>query len=163
MKLKLKSYVNIEHKLDDLLVMGIKTFLLIWGLMLLASWTWKVILPSTPAAIPQIEDAKGDITESILASHWFGNNGSTESYAPINFKLVGLLSPTATKSGFAILKMADGKQRMALLKEEIVPGIKLESLGTNYIEVGQSGNLTKIKLENRIPSKATPIPITLKP
>ena len=160
MKLKLRSYVNIEHKLDDFLVIGIKSLLLIWGLMLLASWTWKVILPGTSATLPQIEDAKSDIIESILASHWFGNNGSSARYAPINFKLVGVLTPTASKPGFAILKMADGKQRIALLKEEVAPGTKLEILGANYIEVGQAGNLTRIMLENGMSSKSTPVLIT---
>jgi len=157
MKLKLRSYVNIEHKLDDLLVIGIKALLLVWGLMLLASWTWKVILPSTPASIPPIEEAKTDIKVSILASHWFSHNGAAVSDAPIDFKLIGVLTPSASKPGFAILKMADGKQRVVLLNEEIAPGVKLKSLGANYIEVGQSANLKKIMLEKSQPKQAQTI------
>jgi len=162
MKLKLKSYVNVERQLDDLLVTIIKGLLIIWGLMLLASWSWKVLLPRPTGAIPQIEVAKTELSERILNSHWFGRNGSPISTAAINFKLVGVFSPTAGKPGFAILKMADGKQRVALLNKEILPGIKLETLGANYIEVGQTGQLTKILLENRMPSQPSTIAIPLK-
>jgi len=162
MKLKLKSYVNVERHLDDLLVNISKGLLTIWGLMLLASWIWKVILPGPFAAMPQIEVAKTDLSELILASQWFGHKGSPIPTAAINFKLVGVFSPTAAKPGFAILKMADGKQRVALLNAEILPGIKLETLGANYIEVGQTGRLTKILLENRMASQPSAVAISPK-
>ncbi len=159
MKLKLRAYVNVKHQLHDQLELVIRVLLVIWGLMLLASWTWKVILPTPPAAMPTIQLGKNDLTESILVSHWFGNKGSSTTFTEVNFKLVGTFSPTASKGGFAIIKMPDGKQRVVLLKEEILPGMKLESLGADYIEVLQDGNLTKILLENR---KASATPGSLK-
>jgi len=109
--------------------------------------------------MPTIQLGKNDLTESILVSHWFGNKGSSTTFTEVNFKLVGTFSPTASKGGFAIIKMPDGKQRVVLLKEEILPGMKLESLGADYIEVLQDGNLTKILLENR---KASATPVSLK-
>jgi len=159
MKLKLRAYVNVKHQLHDQLELVMRVLLVIWGLMLLASWTWKVILPRPPAAMPTIQLGKNDLTESILVSHWFGNKGSSTTFTEVNFKLVGTFSPNASKGGFAIIKMADGKQRVVLLKEEILPGMKLESLGADYIEVLQDGNLTKILLENR---KASATPVSLK-
>ena len=151
MKFKLRSYVNVKHKLDDQLEIVMRVLLVCWGLMLLASWTWKVILPRSPSAMPPIEVSKNDLVERILESHWFGNDGSPTTFTELNFKLVGTFSPTASKGGFAIIKMPNGKQRLVLLKEEIVPGMKLETLGADYIEVRQSGSLTKILLENRKP------------
>jgi hypothetical protein len=159
MKVKLRSYVNVKHQLHDQLEMAMRVLLVIWGLMLLASWTWELILPRPPSAMPTIELGKNDLTESILVSHWFGNKGSSTTFAEVNFKLVGTFSPTASKGGFAIIKMPDGKQRVVLLKQEIVPGMKLETLGADYIGVLQAGKLTKILLENR---KTPAIPVSLK-
>ena len=155
MNLKPRSYVNFKYKLDDQLIIGIKILLVIWGLTLLADWSWKIILPSPPAVPIEQKVAKDDLTNTIIESHWFGNNGAHTSSATINFKLMGVFMPTSAKGGFAILKMSDGKQRVVFLKEEIVPGIKFQSLGVNYIEVDQAGNSKKIFLENRMSFKAS--------
>jgi hypothetical protein len=155
MNKKLRSYVNFKYKLDDQLIIGIKVLLVLWGLTLLASWTWKVILP-IPTAFPLEQKlAKNDLTNTIIESRWFGNNGTRASSATINFKLMGVFMPTNAKGGFAILKMSDGKQRVVFLKDEIVPGIKFQSLGINYIEVDQAGTSKKIFLENRMSFKAS--------
>jgi len=162
MNKKLRSYVNFKYKLDDQLIIGIKVLLILWGLSLLASWSWKVILPRPAAAPLEQKVAKNDLTQTIIESHWFGNNGVRASSAPINFKLMGVFMPTNEKGGFAILKMSDGKQRIVFLKEEIVPGIKFQSLGVNYIEVDQAGTSKKIFLENRMSYKASSNSMQLK-
>jgi hypothetical protein len=58
--------------------------------------------------------------------------------------------------------MADGKQRVAMLNEEILPGIKLQTFGADFIEVGQLGNLQKIPLEHRTPIQSPIISIVPK-
>jgi hypothetical protein len=94
MKLKLKSYVNVQRPLDDLILSTIKVLLTIWGLVLLASTTWKVILPRPLPPMPQLEALKNDLRENILASHWFGNSSSPAVIATtvVNFKLMGVFS-----------------------------------------------------------------------
>jgi hypothetical protein len=77
----------------------------------------------------------------------------------VNFKLTGLYAPAGKKQGFAIFKMADGKQRSVLLHQEITPGIRLQSITQDSVKVGQEGSTQTLALESRKQNAASgPLP-----
>jgi type II secretory pathway component PulC len=80
--------------------------------------------------------------------------------ATVNFKLMGIYAPSGDKLGFAVFKLADGKQRAVLLHQEITTGIQLHAIKPDGVEVRSEGNVQTLSLESR-KSNTAPAPIGL--
>ena len=152
--MKLQTYrpkILFEKKSYELLAGLLHSILYVMGGLLLAHWAWLFFAPITLELPAKLEQASSTQLTTVLAAHWFSpaNGQLAKAASPVNFKLVGIYASLTSKAGFAIFKLADGKQRPVLLHQEITPGIRLQSIQPEGVEVGQDGNTQKLLLENR--------------
>jgi Type II secretion system protein C len=155
----LRPKIRFEKKWPDIVAGILHAAVFILGGMLLARWVWLLFSPTVLVVPPALEQAVSSQSATILSGHWFGQNtGQTVVAAPatVNFKLVGVYAPTGSKLGFAIFKMADGKQKSVLLHQEITAGISLQLIKKNTVQVGQAGSTQTLELESRKQQNATP-------
>lgn len=164
--MKLQPYrpkILFEKKSYELLAALLHSLLYVMGGLLLAHWAWLFFAPITLELPAKLEQTTSTQLTTVLAAHWFSpaNGQLTMAAAPVNFKLVGIYASSSSKPGFAIFKLADGKQRAVLLHQEISPGNRLQSIKPDGVEVGQEGNTRKLLLENRKASGSAPQPSIL--
>ena len=153
MKLRtLSPTIRFEQKWPDLLAALLHVAVYVLGGMMLARWFWLLFAPAVPVLPVKIEQAVSAQSSVILAAHWFGSSGARPMamiVAPANFKLTGVYAPNGGKPGFAVFKLADGKQRAVLLHQEITSGIRLLAIKPDGVQVGYEGGGQTILLEDR--------------
>lgn len=162
----LRPQIRFEKQWPDLLAAILHVAAFVLGGMLLARWIWLLFAPTVPVLPLTLEQPASSQSATILAGHWFGASaGRTMAIAPttVNFKLMGVYAPTGSQQGFAIFKLADGKQRSVLLHQEITPGIRLQSIKQDAVQVGQEGNMQTLTLESRQTSTAAPKLLAIHP
>lgn len=148
----LRPKIRFEKKWPDIFASILHAAVFVFGGMLLARWIWLLFSPTVLIVPPAPEQAVSSQSATILSSHWFGpSSGRVAMSAPaiVSFKLMGVYAPTGSKLGFAIFKMADGKQRSVLLHQEITAGISLQSIKQDSVQVGQAGSTQTLALEAR--------------
>jgi type II secretory pathway component PulC len=121
--------------------------------MTLAYWFWVFYKPSPAPSSPAMLENTQDMLPKILAGHWFSENNQVSASESKDLsralKLIGVMSTSVKQPGFAVFKLEDGKHQHALLHNEIMPGVMLESIDADSVMVSQQGMLTKIELESR--------------
>jgi hypothetical protein len=165
----LRPTIRFEKKWPEIIASLLHALVFILGGMLLARWIWLLFSPTVLIMPPASEQAASSQSSTILAAHWFTpKNGGIAIAAPstVNFKLVGIYAATASnignsktgdsKQGFAVFKLADGKQKSVLIHQEITAGIALQAIKQEAVEVGQDGSTQTITLESRKSATATP-------
>lgn len=165
----LRPTIRFEKKWPEIIASLLQAVVFILGGMLLARWIWLLFSPTELVMPPALEQAASSQSATILAAHWFTpKTGGLVIAAPstVNFKLVGIYAATASKTGvsktadskqgFAVFKLADGKQKSVLLHQEITAGIHLQAIKQEAVEVGQEGSTQTVMLENRKSASATP-------
>ena len=127
----------------------------------LAYWFWIFFKPLPIPKVVTLEAPEQTILPSILAAHWFDQAKKPAIIADnTNLKLLGVLSTTHTNPGFAIFKLADGKQTHALLNHEVLPGTQLVAITKNSVTVSQNGIESKIMLEDNKNIDPKPLEVT---
>ncbi len=180
----LRPTIRFEKKWPEIIASLLHAAVFILGGMLLARWIWLLFSPTVLVMPPALEQAASSQSATILAAHWFTpKTGGIAIAAPstVNFKLVGIYAATGNragviktggnkitdsqtgdsqtsdnKQGFAVFKLADGKQKSVLLHQEITAGIHLQAIKQEAVEVGQEGSTQTITLESRQSATATP-------
>lgn len=160
----LRPTIRFEKKWPEIIASLLHAAVFILGGMLLARWIWLLFSPTVLIMPPASEQAASSQSATILAAHWFTpKTGGIAIAAPstVNFKLVGIYAATGSqagdsKQGFAVFKLADGKQKSVLLHQEITAGIHLQAIKQEAVEVGQEGSTQTITLESRQSATATP-------
>lgn len=151
--MKLQAYrpkILLEKKGLELFANFLQAILFAYGGLLLAHWMWVFFAPATLELPQKLEQTTSTQLTTVLAAHWFTpTNGQLVTATPINFKLVGIYASANSEPGFAVFKLADGKQRAVLLHQEITPGIVLQDIKPNAVEVGQQGSTQKLILETK--------------
>jgi len=155
----LRPQIRFDKKWSDVAasLMHVATFVL--GGFLLARWIWLLFSPTIPVLPPALKQAASSQSATILSGHWFATTSAQMAAlapAAVNFKLVGIYAPSSDKLGFAVFKLADGKQRAVLLHQEITAGIILRTIKPESVQVGQEGSMQTLVLENRTPTVAAP-------
>lgn len=126
-----------------------------------AYWFWVFFKPSVIPKVVVLEAPEQTILPSILAVHWFDQAQSVKMVADnTNLKLLGVFSSTHSNPGFAIFKLADGKQTHALLNHEVLPGTQLVAITKNSVTISQHGMESKIMLEDNKNAGAKPAEVT---
>lgn len=140
-----------EKKWPDLVAVLLQAILFAIGGLLLARWAWQFFAPTSLELPSKVEQPPSMQLSTVLSAHWFkpATGQIIIATPPVNFKLVGIYASTSSKPGFAIFQLADGKQRAVLLNQEIQPGIILQEIKPDAVEVGQQGNTQKLIFENR--------------
>ena len=120
----------------------------------LAYWIWVFFKPSDVPVTPPAPLSTQTLLPKILANHWFGENAKNESNIVTDLssklKLIGVMSTSKSQPGFAVFKLLDGTQQYALINQELIPGVKLESINADSVTVSQQGVVSKIELEPRL-------------
>jgi len=156
-----RPQIRFEKKWPELSADLLQLAIFVVGGMLLARWIWLIFSPIIPVLPPASEQAASSQSATILSGHWFATTSAQmASLAPaaVNFKLVGIYAPSANKLGFAVFKLADGKQRAVLLHQEITAGLILRTIMPESVQVGQEGSMQTLTLENRTPTVAASFP-----
>ena len=157
--------IRFEKKWPEIIASVLHAATFILGGMLLARWIWLLFSPTVLVMPPALEQAVSSQSATILSAHWFTPKTGAIAIAapsPVNFKLMGIYAATDSKLGFAIFKLADGKQKSVLLHQEISPGIHLQTIKQETVDVGQEGNTQSIALESRKPTSTTPAKIGMR-
>lgn len=146
-----KPYIAFNQQRVELLARLAQALIMLWGVTLLAQWSWQIVMPETLPSLPPAKVSQNQMLETITSSQWFGAAGNTQNslQASVNFKLVGIFAPSGSSAGFAIIKTPDGKQNVVMQHEEIAPGTVLTSLGANFITVTYNGDSRNITLETQ--------------
>lgn len=152
--MKLQAYrpkILFEKKGLEVFAVLLQTALFALGGLLLARWCWLFFAPASLELPQKLEQTTSTQLTTVLAAHWFTSvTGQVVMAAQaVNFKLVGIYASTTNKSGFAVFKLDGGKQRAVLLHHEIIPGIFLQDIKPNAVEVGQQDNKQMLVLEKR--------------
>jgi type II secretory pathway component PulC len=165
MKLRsLRPKIHFDKKGPDILAAMLHAVVFVMGGMLLAHWTWLLFAPVTQELPLALEQPTSSQLTTIVSGHWFASTSGQKivaTPATVNFKLMGIYASSGDKLGFAVFKLADGKQRAVLLHQEITAGIQLHAIKSDGVEVGSEGNVQTLTLENRKSNAAAPIPIGL--
>ena len=153
-----KPYIAFSQQRTELLAKLAQAMIMLWGVTLLAQWSWQIVMPESLPSLPPAKVSQNQTLETITASHWFGaaSNNQNSLQTNINFKLVGIFAPSGTSAGFAIIKTPDGKQHIVIQHEEIAPGTVLTSLGANFITITYNGDSRKIEMETQ-PTRKQPL------
>lgn len=115
----------------------------------LAYWFWVFFKPLPIPKVVPLEVPAQTILPSILACHWFNQAQRAPVVADnTNLKLLGVLSTTHKNPGFAIFRLADGKQTHVLLNHEVLPGTQLVAITKNSVTISQNGVESKVILED---------------
>ncbi len=115
----------------------------------LAYWFWVFFKPLPIAKVQPLEASTSTLLPSILAGHWFNQAKSPLITLDNNsLKLLGVMSTTHHSPGFAIFKLADGKQIHALLNHEVIAGTQLVAITKNSVTISQNGAESKVMLED---------------
>ncbi len=152
--MKLQAYrpkILFEKKRLELFAVLMQAVLFALAGLLLAHWMWIFFAPAPLELPPKIEQTPSTQLTTLLAAQWFTppNGQQRIEPPPVDFKLVGIYASANSKPGFAVFKLADGKQRAVLLHQEIIPGVVLQDIQKNEVEVGQSGSTKKMLLEKK--------------
>ena len=115
----------------------------------LAYWFWIFFKPLPIPKVVTLEAPAQTILPSILAGHWFNQaKSATVIIDNSNLKLLGVFSTTRNNPGFAIFKLADGKQTHAVLNHEVLQGTQLIAITKNSVTISQNGLESKLLLED---------------
>lgn len=146
-----KPYIALNQQRTELLAKLAQALIMLWGVTLLAQWSWQIVMPESLPSLPPAKVSQNQMLETITASQWFSaaSNSQNSLQASVNFKLVGIFAPSGSSAGFAIIKTPDGKQSVVMQHEEIAPGTVLTSLGGNFITVTYNGDSRNITLETQ--------------
>lgn len=146
----LRPNIHFAKKWPQLLADMLLVAVFIVAGMLLARWIWLFFSPASPVLPVKQKQTISSQSATIIAGHWFsastGHRIALRSNSNVDFKLMGVYAPTAAASGFAVFKMADGKQRSVLLKEKIVDGVNLIAIREESVDVGREGATQKLEL-----------------
>lgn len=109
-----------------------------------------VPLPDADAVTAHAGNAAGaatprsgfDITSIDPFSRVPGNSRQSTAAAPettLNLKLYGVRAKTAAGEGSAIIRLPDGKQRVFLVGEQIINGVRLRAVAGDHVTIERAG------------------------
>ena len=141
--------LKINQPILDIVVLLVRLSLILTAIFLLANWTWVILLPYSEPIPPTISSSRNEQLNTIKYSHWFSADQNDAQPVNLNFKLIGVFLTDDKTTGFAVIKTPDNKQFPVLIHQEIYPGLVLQNLGSDFIEVGQPGHVKKITIESK--------------
>lgn len=123
----------------------------------LAHWTWVLYAPRQDSAAAQAAQADAATAGQIIAAaHLFGHStqpvpAHLSDGADLNIRLKGVFAALGRIPGYAIINTG-GKGDLAVRAgDEMQPGIRLQSVHSQYIVVDRDGALQRINLEQKQP------------
>jgi general secretion pathway protein C len=125
--------------------------LLAW---VLAHWTWAFLLPRQQGLAPSLATPllSKVLAEKVVALHLFGGSLSdnvAELTAPVaapsNIGVKGVYAGRDGRSGFAVLVL-DGKPLSAVVGQEFAPGISLQRVYPDFIEIQRAGQVETVRM-----------------
>lgn len=116
--------------------------------VLLANWFWILFAPHATftavspeqTANPEAGRLFGTVATGVVA---------TQGVALPNVQLLGVYTASANRSGFAILKLDDKRQKGVEEGEEVVAGTKLAEVHADYVLLESAGVQQRVNLENK--------------
>jgi general secretion pathway protein C len=122
--------------------------------VVLAYWTWTWLGPRVePHTEPMIETvsraARADTLFGILASQ------ATASPTGVAIKLIGVVSATGRKPGYAVMQLDAKTIRAVRAGEEIAPGIRLDKVFPDHVTLERTGTSESLALAER----KNPVPV----
>lgn len=126
----------------------------------LAHWTWVLFAPRQDSPVAQTSLA--DIAEAgriIAAAHLFGHSSqptrAPSSDADLSIRLKGVFAARGRIPSFAIVNTGAKSDIAVRAGDEVQPGLKLQSVHSQYIVVSHEGTLQRINLEQKGTPKAS--------
>lgn len=121
----------------------------------LAHWTWAFAAPRQDRAAPPAPQV--DLAASgriIAAAHLFGHSTQPVATldsdgADLNIRLKGVFAALGRIPSFAIINTGAKDDLAVRAGDEVQPGLKLQSVHSQYIVVNRDGALQRINLEQK--------------
>lgn len=122
----------------------------------LAHWTWVFVVPrqDVPAAPFAQADTQAE-TLTIVGAHLFGqataraSGAGTDAISTLNIQLKGVFAAIGNLPGFAVVNTGAKTDQPVRAGDEIMSGVKLESVHPRHIIVNRSGVAERINLEEK--------------
>lgn len=121
----------------------------------LAHWTWVVLAPRTIAAsslATQFEAQPGapQVKRNLFGVVQEGKASAVVDASPTSrIKLLGILSHGVAGGGRAIFALETGKPKTVEAGSQVVPGLVLQEVHSDYVLVARSGLVERMKLDRR--------------
>ena len=118
-------------------------------LWVLAQMTWSLFTPKPVAVTAGRTPGDLDAANTITSAHLFGKfeaAGSVEAVAPVNIVVRGLIAGQRTQKPVAIVVVADRPPQTVTEGAEIAPGVKLDKVYSNRIDVVSANGKQTIAL-----------------
>jgi general secretion pathway protein C len=121
----------------------------------LAHWTWVLFAPRQGSAA--VQAAPADVAAAgriIAATHLFGHSTQPVAAldrdgAALNIRLKGVFAARGRSPSFAIINTGAKGDLAVRAGDEVQPGLKLQSVHSQYIVVNHDGALQRINLEQK--------------
>lgn len=131
------------------------------GAWFTAGWYWRMAGPEVTDAFPAPLSDPGRAGEEIASRHLFGlaQKSSSEPSSParLSIHVIGVMTASRNGPGFAVIQDQGGSTLPILEGEEIAPGLKLERVMPQGIEISQNGRKETLALESGQKLPAVPI------
>ena len=117
--------------------------------LVLAYWTWTWV---GPRAEPRVEPMVETTGRLAGANALFGNlQASQGAEAPTGMaiKLVGVVSATGEKPGYALMQLDAKTVRAVRAGEEITPGVRLDKVFPDHVTLERTGASESLALVER--------------
>lgn len=125
----------------------------------LAHWTWAVFAPRPIAASSLAGQFEAQRTASTVKRNLFGVVQEGKASAVVDasptsrIRLLGIMSRGAVGGGRAIFALESGKPKTVEAGSQIVPGLVLKEVHSDYVLVARSGLIERMKLDRRAVTK----------
>jgi len=130
-----------------------------------ARLVWTLVTPVGPVgewrAPGALAAPAGDSLSSFDPFFRLSAAGGPAVVTSLNLKLYGVREDRATGRGSAIIALPDGSQRSFGVGEEIMPGVRLASVGFDHVTIDRNGAAEQIFLDQSEPAPAAgtaPVP-----
>ena len=116
--------------------------------VLLAKWFWIFFAP-----LAIYSSASPERVAGLEAGQLFGvalsNQAATEAVALPNVQLLGVFAASSGKTGFAIFKLDNNRQKGVAEGEEISPGTRLIAVHADHALLERAGVQQRVNLEGK--------------
>ena len=121
----------------------------------LAHWTWIALTPRAIGASALAGPLEAQRSGPVLKRNLFGvaQAGKTQPVVDASpasrIKLLGVMARDVMGGGRAIFALETGKPKTVEAGSQIVPGLVLREVHSDYVLVARSGSLERMKLDRR--------------
>jgi len=141
------------------------------GAWLGAGWFWRVSAPAVNGAIYAPIANAANAANEIASRHLFGAiqseqqdaSAPPEAAVTTDLRIMGVMTGSKHSPGFAVIQEEGKTSRSVIEGEEFLPGVRLEKVLPQGVELSRDGRREQLSLSNMQGSIVPPVPVLQPP